>query len=621
MRRRERRGRRTAALFAGVVALCAAVTACTGAPSSRPDAAAPAGESFVTRSGDTLLLNGRPYRFSGANIYWGGLDENGRTAVNYPTAYRVRTALATAADMGDTVVRCDTCGTSTGNPLSVEPSLDVFNQTALRHIDYFVAQAEQHGIRLDMPLTDNWDYYLGGYRNFVEWLGLATPGDCPTQACATTFYTNPKAIAAFEKYISVLLNHVNVYTGVPNKDNPAILCWEIGNEMPFGTGGPAGFTKWAATISAYIKSIAPKQLVMDGAFMFDPGDLTVPDLDIESPHIYPLSTAALDGIAAQVAAAGKVTVVGEYQWNNAAELPRFLAAIQQNPGISGDIFWHLMPQNDDFGWVQHYDGYQLHFPGDNADVNGTQQPAVLAPQSDAPLVADLRAHAYAMSGARVPPYAVPAAPVVTNVEHIAEPTLGDGNLVEWAGSAGAAHYVVRRSTAGPQGPWTTVCTTCTDPNAEPFLDAGAGPGPDLWYQVTAVSPGGTAGPPSAAYRVTSQTLDDNLGDVPLAAGTAPSWREPGLLTAEAVAYYPPTARSPQGLRFLVSVNGTDWTAVPGADVQLNWGSAAAAQDWAPYLYTIDGVQRILPGANDVEVQWAGAASSPPQLSVVRLTFP
>lgn len=645
-----------------------------------PRAAASGGWNFVTRSGDQLTLNGKPFRFSGGNIYWGGLDENGRTSLNYPTQFRVESALATVADMGGTVVRCQTCGISTGNPYSVEPSLGKFNQTALRHIDYFVYEAQKHHIRLDIPLTDNYNYYLGGYHNFTDWLGLSSAANCPSAACASTFYTNPKAIAAFEQYISVLLNHVNVYTGIPNKDNPTIMSWETGNEMPLGTGGDAEFASWTATISAYIKSIAPNQLVMDGAWPnIDPDDLTLPDVDIQSPHFYPIDIAKLNAEAAQTAAAGQALVVGEYAWNNPSTtsgLAPFLADIEATPSISGDIFWDLFPQNDNFGYTEHYDGYQLHFPGDDTDVgngNGMGAP-VLSGVSDAALVTELRNHAYAMSGLPVPAYAVPAAPVVTNVEHVTSTTVGDGNLVEWRGSAGAATYLVQRSTSGPGGPWTTVCAACADTNNEPFLDAGAPAPPRVWYRVTPVNPDGVSGPASAPFQLRDATLDDNMSGFSQAyshsadlsidtsspslyAGdpsraTSPTgtsadnivWRVPALQTFEALGYYEnTTADTPSqdvaqvgqtisGLegvpepstlhfRFLLSVNDSDWRLVPADDVQVNWGASAAAGDWTPYIYTIDNIQQILPGAKYVQVQWGSNAPGIAELGEVRITHP
>ena len=148
----------------------AAVRVAPGLLTSRPD-------PFVSRSGTTLLVNGHPFRFSGANVFWGALDPDARTGLSYPTPFRVQAALRTAADMGEKVIRCQTCGISTGTPLSVEPVLGGFSQTALRHIDYFVAQAQAYGMKLVIPFTDNYHYYLGSYCDFTNWLHLSAPSD------------------------------------------------------------------------------------------------------------------------------------------------------------------------------------------------------------------------------------------------------------------------------------------------------------------------------------------------------------------------------------------------------------------------------------------------------------
>src|SRR5713226_1730799 len=75
---------------------------------------------FVERFGSQLLFKGNVFRFSGANIYWLGLDEN-VGGIDYPTSFRVDDALATAREMGATVVRSHTLGISTGCPLCIEP--------------------------------------------------------------------------------------------------------------------------------------------------------------------------------------------------------------------------------------------------------------------------------------------------------------------------------------------------------------------------------------------------------------------------------------------------------------------------------------------------------------------
>ena len=123
--------------------------------------------SFVTRNGARLMLDGEVFRFAGANLYWLGLDENvvnetTGSNVAYPTDFRIDDGLATAAEMGANVVRAHTLGVSTGNTqYSFEGSKGTFNDAAAERMDFAIARAQARGIRLIIPLTDNYDYYHG----------------------------------------------------------------------------------------------------------------------------------------------------------------------------------------------------------------------------------------------------------------------------------------------------------------------------------------------------------------------------------------------------------------------------------------------------------------------------
>ena len=192
---------------------------------------------FVTRQGSVLYLNGKPFRWGGANAYWLGLDEN-VGGIAYPTKFRVTDALETAAAIGNTVIRAHTLGISTGNPLSFEPSLGVFNGSALDSADWAIAEATRLGLHLLIPLTDNYKYYHGGKHNFCDWLGVDE----------AAFYTDAAVISAFEAYIAARLKHVNVYTGRATIDEPAIVAWETGNELQ----APAN---WTSRIASFIKSV------------------------------------------------------------------------------------------------------------------------------------------------------------------------------------------------------------------------------------------------------------------------------------------------------------------------------------------------------------------------------
>ena len=90
-------------LTAALVALVVAAGLTAGAP--RAEAATPPpASSFVQRTGSGLTLAGAPFRFSGTNVYWLGLDDNVRDAAGaptYPTRFRVDDAFRAAQAAGD----------------------------------------------------------------------------------------------------------------------------------------------------------------------------------------------------------------------------------------------------------------------------------------------------------------------------------------------------------------------------------------------------------------------------------------------------------------------------------------------------------------------------------------
>lgn len=98
--------------------------------------------------------------------YWLGLDENvvgsDGSKVQFPTEFRVDDALATVVEMGGNVVRAHSLGISVGNSKSFEPTLGNFSAANAAHITMAVGKATSVGVKLIIPLTDNWNYYTGG---------------------------------------------------------------------------------------------------------------------------------------------------------------------------------------------------------------------------------------------------------------------------------------------------------------------------------------------------------------------------------------------------------------------------------------------------------------------------
>ena len=177
----------------------------SSAPASATASSSSTSAAFVTRSGSQLMLNGRPWRFTGVNMYWLGLDENVTDSggPTYPTHAAVDNGFASAQAVHAQLVRSTTLGVSVGSPRSLEPTLGTFNDAAFASIDYAVYDARRYGVRLMIPLTDEWHYYHGGKHTFTNWLGYP---DTPGQNCVSDsgqrqneaeFYSDPAVIAAY----------------------------------------------------------------------------------------------------------------------------------------------------------------------------------------------------------------------------------------------------------------------------------------------------------------------------------------------------------------------------------------------------------------------------------------
>ncbi|GAB7348502.1 hypothetical protein MBLNU459_g6905t1 [Dothideomycetes sp. NU459] len=380
--------------------------------------------TWVTRKGTELQLDGKQWTASGANVYWLGLDENvippagqpfyAPYNASYPTHGRITEVMNTLNTMGARTIRSQTLGVSVGNPLSVEPNLGIFNEAAFDTIDWTVYQAREHGIRIFAPLVDNYDYYHGGKFVFLRWSGINISSTAsPIDPLVQQFYTNATIIGYFKNYIEHLLTHVNPYTGLSYAEDPTIFAYETGNEL----GGPVFGDEdvpvsWTSEISAYIKQLAPNKLVIDGTYGVNSTHLEIDTVDIYSDHYYPLNLTKLTSDIARVGAANKVYIAGEYDWTgNVADAPPLqsfydiIEAQQKNassagPVIAGDLFWSLFMHDvpDCTRFVNHSDGFALQYGSPaNSPRNNSQ-------------IETVRNHFFRMMGQSPGPVALPLAP-------------------------------------------------------------------------------------------------------------------------------------------------------------------------------------------------------------------
>jgi len=222
----------------------------------------------------------------------------------------------------------------------------VFNEEAFRAYDRVLEAANQTGVRVIIPLLDNW-WWWGGPKEYAAFRGKSRE----------EFWTDSLLIADFKKTIAHVINRVNTYTGVPFKLDKAVFGWETGNELvcPFS---------WTKEIASYIKSLDTVHLVIEGTNSREISDdaLLEPHIDVLSTHDYGPADRSIPQIlkARERAAGRKPYFVGEFGFIPTADMRRMIDTVIST-GVSGIMIWSLRGHNRDGGFYYHTNDYR--WPG------------------------------------------------------------------------------------------------------------------------------------------------------------------------------------------------------------------------------------------------------------------
>jgi mannan endo-1,4-beta-mannosidase len=352
----------------------------TGSCKAATAAQAPSGvtpfraiDGFVTREGSSLTLCGQPFSVFGTNLY-------------YLQSYSVYEAgnLRTVADGLDDAVRMSLPvvrmwayydGAGSDSAL-IQTAPGKYSETALVGLDTAIAEAKKRGIRVILTLTDYWTGY-GGLPQYATWAGATGAND---------FYANTTMQGYYKDYATMLSKRTNTVTGVAYVDEPAILAWEIANELRCEKCPISTMLSTIDTMSTFLKGLFPKQLIADGGEGFDDhidnyatmsneyvirGDegasytsmVALPSLDMASYHYYPVDwgltavdadgQAWVDGHEAIAKAAGKVAYWGEFGYQkgatDAVRAPIYDTWLTAFYGATDNgalaMFWQLVPQS------------------------------------------------------------------------------------------------------------------------------------------------------------------------------------------------------------------------------------------------------------------------------------
>lgn len=355
----------------------AAVLLSTNERASLPRTKAPRG--FVTTSGSRFMIDGRPFRFAGANV-----------AVMYKDEDRARMpeTLQEATRDGIRVVRVWASGEGFG-PNDVKPIADFgdwprthpfrsapndWNEEAFVHLDHVLAEASRQNLRVQLTLS-NWWRDTGGVTQYLRWAGINDAADDKAPfginvERALAFYTNEETRRLYRAHVERIVTRRNTVTGILYRDDPTILGYELMNEAQAPTNRWEGRRAWMKEMSEYVKSLDPNHLVTPGIWGYRNAyerhewleEHKLPSIDYCDVHNYPrddLDTFVdspkalkefIENRAAAAFSINKPLVIGEfgmgpegYKDFSQAEWFHALFESSARAGVAGTMYWILTP--------------------------------------------------------------------------------------------------------------------------------------------------------------------------------------------------------------------------------------------------------------------------------------
>jgi len=223
-------------------------------------------KGFVTICGHRFCLNGKRYRFVGANVHWRFLS--------FPYN-EIDGTFGEASKLGIKVIRV-----WLWDPQS-------YPQIQFEDIDYMLDSARRHDIKLIIALAS--------HDGIVRYRIRAHPelrGKNPREV-RKGFFEDEDANKLYKNFVHNLITRTNSINGVQYREDPTIFAWELMNEPDCASPPSVDvLTKWIERTSNYIRSIDQNHMIATGcAHMRDPSIFvklhTAPNISFFTFHFYP----------------------------------------------------------------------------------------------------------------------------------------------------------------------------------------------------------------------------------------------------------------------------------------------------------------------------------------------
>ncbi len=332
---------------------------------------------------------------------------------------------------------------SEGNPTNIK-----FSEAGFRGLDKMLQLCNEYGIRVIFPIIDGNEYW-GGIKNIAAWHNKDL----------SYYWADAKMKDTTKAIFKEIINRTNYYTGVQYKNDPAILAWQIGNEMERYNVTD----EWVLEMAQYIKSIDNNHLV--AAPQNHRRWKNVVDseyIDIVDGHYYG-RTEFEERLAGDAeAVSGKAALMlGEIGYRQGTVLGEFLENMLTYDEVVGGCIYALSGHNRNGGLYKHGGNNDsdesfttYNYPGfdNNRVLNELTEEKIL--------ITKVRELAEGLNEETIT-LSAPETPKMLPVTNLAD--------IRWRGSAGADKYDIQRAekttsdiTQIVESDWQPIATNLAD---------------------------------------------------------------------------------------------------------------------------------------------------------------
>lgn len=241
--------------------------------------AAAASPGFVQVQGTGFVIDGKPYRFAGANFWYGaylgapdGLGDRARLLAELDQLQ------AAGIDNLRVLAMSEASDFKRGVRPAIMTAPGQYDERLLQGLDFLLAEMGKRDMKAVLYLNNFWQW-SGGMSQYVAWAsgGSVTAHDPDLTGDWNGFMQNSARFYAIEQAqqwyrdaIRTVIGRTNTITGVAYVDDPTVMSWQLANEPrpgsdPDGAANFPAYRQWVHETAGFIRGLAPRQLVSTGS--------------------------------------------------------------------------------------------------------------------------------------------------------------------------------------------------------------------------------------------------------------------------------------------------------------------------------------------------------------------